>query len=285
MSTLSSRLGSYCLLLVLVALPARGLAEASPQPASAASAEYLSAVQTAVDAYNEHRLEDARASFGRAHALKPSARTWHGLGLCSFELGHFEQAATELQTALDDTRAPLTGELRDEAIAMVRSARQREELAALQSGGPAATAGDAASTQASAPGLAVSGSEDRAGADAGSAASSWWTRRNVIAVSVGAAGVVAILVGAGFGVRSMREGNTRDKYCDEQNLCSDVRGVRAAERAIDAGRISTVGWAIGGAALAAAGVVWWTGRRAHQESTSSTTLSLGPATLTLRAHW
>lgn len=273
---------SYCLLVVLLALPSRSLADTRAASAPAASNEYLSAVQAAVDAYNEHRLVDARASFERAHALKPSARTWHGLGLCSFELGHFEQAAVELQTALDDTRAPLVGDARDEAIAMVRSAQQRRELAALE---PAANAEatTAAAREQAATGevLSVTGT----GGAKEHTARSWWTRQNVIATSVGAAGVVAVLVGAGFGVRSMREGNTRDRYCDEQGVCNDPAGVRAGERAIDAGRISTIGWAVGGVALAGAGVVWWTGRAAQQESSSSAKLLLGPGVLKLHATW
>ncbi|MEY4508383.1 MAG: hypothetical protein RLZZ450_505 [Pseudomonadota bacterium] len=281
MSKLSYTL-PYCLLAILVVVPSRGLAEPRAPSAPAASSEYLTAVQAAVDAYNEHRLTDARAHFERAHALKPSARTWHGLGLCSFELGHFEQAADELQTALDDTRAPLAGDVRDEAIAMVRSAQQRRELAALSlaAGTPPPT--EATTAEGAGPDLVIPTTHDD---DKDSGSRSWWSRRNVIAVSVGAAGALAVLVGAGFGVRSMREGNTRDKYCDAHRVCSDVAGVRAAERAIDAGTISTIAWAVGGAALVGAGVVWWTGRRARRESPSTASVLLGPGALKLRAVW
>lgn len=278
----SASLLSYCLLFVLFALPPRSLADARAPASASAQNEYLSAVQAAVDAYNEHRLGDARENFERAHALKPSARTWHGLGLCSFELGHFEQAAVELQTALDDTRAPLVGDVRDEAIAMVRSAQQRRELAALEpnahSEPTTALAPEETAANASPPVADTAGAEQHG-------APSWWTTQNVVAVSVGAAGVAAVLVGAGFGVRSMREGNTRDRHCDEQGVCSDLAGVRAGERAIEAGTISTIGWAVGGAALVGAGIVWWTGRGARQESNASARLLLGPGSLKLQAAW
>lgn len=272
----------YCLLVLVLALPAQSMAEPRAPSAQAAASEYLSVVQAAVDAYNEHRLLDARASFERAHALKPSARTWHGLGLCSFELGYFEQAAVELQTALDDTRGPLVGDVREEAVAMVRSAQQRRELASLEPAAstapPPGLADDDATTDVSLPGPDIGDAEQQG-------ARSFWTARKVAAVSVGAAGVVAVLVGAGFGVRSIREGNTRDRYCDEQRLCNDSAGVRAAERAIDSGRISTIGWAVGGAALLGAGIVWWTGRGGRPEASASARLVLGPGALKLHAAW
>jgi hypothetical protein len=96
-----------CLAMLLVA-PARAGAQ------SAAKDEYPKLAEEAVREFNAGNFAEARALFERAHALKPNARTLRGLGLCSFELRHYVQAISELESALHDTRNPLNKSQRRE---------------------------------------------------------------------------------------------------------------------------------------------------------------------------
>ncbi len=68
----------------------------------------------AVAEFDAHRFEEARALFRRAHALSPSARTFRGIGLTSFELRDYPASFRALTAALADTRRPLTDAQRGE---------------------------------------------------------------------------------------------------------------------------------------------------------------------------
>ncbi len=86
-----------------------------------------------------------------------------------------------------------------------------------------------------------------------------WSEPEIAGVIIGASGIVALGVGAGFGIAAMGEANTARDLCDG-NVCREQRGIDAAEKASDRAMISTVGFASGGALLAlGAAVYFWLG--------------------------
>ena len=70
-------------------------------------------------AYQAGQYPEARASFERAHALSPSARTLRALGMTAVELRRYSAGRTELEAALADTRQPLTEAQRTEVTQML----------------------------------------------------------------------------------------------------------------------------------------------------------------------
>ncbi len=70
--------------------------------------DYDALVAAGLKAFDENRLIDARASFERAHALRPSARTYRVLGLTAVALDWYGRAERELRAALADSRQPLS---------------------------------------------------------------------------------------------------------------------------------------------------------------------------------
>lgn len=59
--------------------------------------------------------------FEQAHAILPSARTFRGMGLASYQARKYVPAVGYLRAALSDTRKPLTPRFRQEAEAALRS--------------------------------------------------------------------------------------------------------------------------------------------------------------------
>jgi hypothetical protein len=102
----------------------------------------------------------------------------------------------------------------------------------------------------------------------------------VAALVAGGLGVVAVGVGVGFGLRSIAKGHARDRLCptSEQASGCSAEAKRAADAAITAGNLSTLGWVVGGVGLASALVLWWT---AAERSGPEASVSVGPGTLTL----
>jgi PEGA domain len=68
--------------------------------------------------YQAGNFAEARALFGRAHALSPSARTLRGIAMAAFELHQYAECVAHIEAALASQTKPLTGPLRDEAEAL-----------------------------------------------------------------------------------------------------------------------------------------------------------------------
>jgi len=105
-----------------------------------------------------------------------------------------------------------------------------------------------------------------------------WTGSELTGTILGATGVVALGIGTGFGFAAMDETSTMRDLCDG-NLCREQRGIDAAESATKHARISTIGFASGGAllALGAAFYFWPSGERsrsAEQASAGAVSASL-----------
>ena len=262
-----------CLLLdaPLTAAQASPAGKPAPtRPAQVSLDEYGRAVEAAVAAYNRDDYATARRYFARAHELRPSARTWRGLGTTAFELKSYEDAVRELTFALEDTRSALPDHLRAETELTLRVARRR--LA--EGDAPAAPqprVASASEAQApAAPAGAVVASED---ANAGGL-----DGQRVAAIFAAGVGAVALGVGVGFGLHSLAQGRERDRLCPtaDQALGCSLEAKRAADAAITAGNLSTVGWVVGGLGLGSAVVLWLTASERAQRGAS---VSIGPGNL------
>ena len=96
-------LRGLCVVLTLVCL-----ARAERAAAQDSAESYDAIIAEAVSEYDEGMWQEARILFKRAHALKPSARTWYGIGISAFQAQHYVEASEALESALSDTRKPLT---------------------------------------------------------------------------------------------------------------------------------------------------------------------------------
>jgi len=104
--------------------------------------------------------------------------------------------------------------------------------------------------------------------------------RQIAALTCGAVGVVGIVSGTVFGLRSQSKHDESDDYCDG-NGCRDQRGVDAMESARTAGNISTASFIIGGAALGAAAALWFIVPGASDHGASARVV-FGPGALEVR---
>jgi hypothetical protein len=85
---------------------------------------YEDLVRDAVREFAGGNFVEARTLFEQAHALKPSARTFRGLGSSAYELKRYTQAVHELEAALAETRNPLTDAQRSEVEGTLAKARR-----------------------------------------------------------------------------------------------------------------------------------------------------------------
>jgi len=97
----------------------------------------------------------------------------------------------------------------------------------------------------------------------------------------GAIGVVGLGVGAAFGVLAMTKQSSAQNTCPNPQ-CPTQDGVNAWNDAGSAGNVATVGFVVGGVALAGAAVLWFT---APSSGTVTTKLSVGPGGVQVRGTW
>ena len=237
--------------------------------------EYTRSIRSAVEAYNRDDFASARKFFSRAHELRPSARTWRGMGTTAFELRQFDDAVRELTFALEDQRSPLTPELRSETELTLRVAQRRSKENEERAGKPAAptpSAAAAATVEAPQP----SAAETTAPTDA---ADEGLDGQRIAALVAGGLGLAGVGVGIAFGVVSINKGKQRDQLCSSHIDCSP-QAVDAANAAISAGNISTIGFVAGGALLAGGLVLWLTGGSSEQQQPTAA-VSFGPGAVAI----
>jgi tetratricopeptide (TPR) repeat protein len=87
------------------------------------SEEYREYVRAALSEFQAGNLNEAKAFFAQAHALSPSARTFRGLGMCSFEMRNYVDAIDQFEESLSSTNRPLTPAMRTEIAGLLRQAR------------------------------------------------------------------------------------------------------------------------------------------------------------------
>lgn len=107
------------LLLAMVLAPCSAHAQADDEAEA-----YQALIDEAVVEFRDQRFAEARALLWRAHHLSPSARTWRGIGVASFELRDYAIAHRALSAALADERRPLTEEQRAEVEALLERTRR-----------------------------------------------------------------------------------------------------------------------------------------------------------------
>jgi len=106
--------------------------------------------------------------------------------------------------------------------------------------------------------------------------------RMIAAIAAGAVGVVGVVTGSIFGVRSMSKHNESDKYCSGSR-CWDPRGVEAMDQARSAGTVSTVAFVIGAAGLGAGAVLWFT--RPSESESGALGVRVTPTSVGLHGTW
>jgi hypothetical protein len=116
-STRDRWIGVWLITIVLHIPAASVLAQSQPD------AEYREYVDNALREYRLSNFNEAKALFARAHALSPSARTLRGLGMCAFELRSYVEAIDWFEQALSSPDRPLTPDMRDEILGLLRQAR------------------------------------------------------------------------------------------------------------------------------------------------------------------
>lgn len=128
-----------------VALTMATLWFGAPRPQAAAQraepteqVSYESAIREAVRALHEGAWSEARASFQRAHELRPSARTLRGLGIAEYELQDHVNAHLHLRAAIADPRRPLDEKQKSHAERMLSSLRTQIGLYRVEVAPPSA---------------------------------------------------------------------------------------------------------------------------------------------------
>jgi hypothetical protein len=107
------------------ALDSQAQAQADPPtPQTTPSGSYDGYIEQALQAYDAGRFAEARTLFRRAHEVSPTARTLRTIGMCSFNLGDYVDAAISLEAALDETRKPLTGDQRKQVAELIARSNQ-----------------------------------------------------------------------------------------------------------------------------------------------------------------
>jgi hypothetical protein len=104
--------------------------------------------------------------------------------------------------------------------------------------------------------------------------------QRTLALVAGGVGVIGVVVGSVFGLKSMSSRNDADPYCDEDSRCWDHRAYDAAEDAVTAGNLSTLGFLVGGLGLAGGAVLWFTAP--STTATESAALGVGPASMRVK---
>jgi hypothetical protein len=248
---------SYLLLACLIAaVPRAALArELDGAPADGAVTLAEQKAAQAFEAYQGKRFADAVALYIEAYDAAPNADILYNVArIYDTKLGDRPLAISFYRRYIGDPgavadRIPLANER--------LSALREAELAADRPAPPPATSAVAAPVPvAAAPG---------------------WTATEVTGVVMAATGVVALGVGAGFGLAAMAEARTSRDLCDG-SLCREQRGIDAAEKATDRARVSTIGLASGGAllALGAACYFWLGGEPSERpEQAAAGSLELG----------
>jgi hypothetical protein len=91
--------------------------------------------------------------------------------------------------------------------------------------------------------------------------------RHAAAYSALAVGIVGVAVGAIGGIIVLEKKSTIDSSCDSNGVCNSADSASTANSAKTFGTLSTIGFAVGGAGLAAALVLWLTepSRPAHPD--------------------
>jgi hypothetical protein len=112
------------------------------------------------------------------------------------------------------------------------------------------------------------------------------TRRTLAIVS-GGVGLIGIGVGTYFGLKAMSKQDDYEKHRGADGRCLDIECETLSEEAHDAGTLSTIGFAAGGALLATGTVLWLTAPADGESTSAGLTPVLGAQVtgLQMRGAW
>jgi hypothetical protein len=97
---------------------------AAQAPGSTGATAYDETIRTALQEFKLEHWAEARILFGRAHAIRPNARTLRGLGLTCFESRRYVDAIEYIEQALVHPVQPLTAAMRQDLERLLVQARQ-----------------------------------------------------------------------------------------------------------------------------------------------------------------
>lgn len=259
--------GGVLALAIALGSPSRASAEPSAPPsidggssiavsADATNADGIERAEAyaaaAYEAYSREDYAQAVALYLEAYAASPTAAILYNVARI------YDTALHDATLAIRHYERYVSAPDAD----VYRAARARARLAQLRAARDAALA-----PERPAPAPVATGSAGSTGstfpapapphpAAAGELDARFWTPLRVGAVVAGSVGLVAIGLGAGFGVAALSDASTAREYCDGP-LCSSQRGIDATHAASKNADIATAGFALGGALLAVGGGMLW----------------------------
>jgi hypothetical protein len=104
--------------------------------------------------------------------------------------------------------------------------------------------------------------------------------QRVVALVAGGVGIVGLGLGGTFGAIAMSQKSDAQNVCPGIQQCATQDGVNKWSTANTSGNISTIGFIVGGVAIAGAAVLWFTA-----PSSSSTQVGFGLGTLQVKGTW
>ena len=245
--------------------------------ADVASAEQKAS--QAFDAYQAKRFAEAVALYLEAYRAAPSADVLYNVARI------YDTKLGDRPLAISFYRRYIT----DPGAVADRIQIANDRLVALREAEVAATR-PAAAPEPAAPAPAAAADVR---ADASFGAEPGWQAAEVTGVVMGVTGILALGVGTGYGIAAMNEMETVRDICPN-NVCSEQRGIDAAESASNHATVSTIALASGGALLALGAVFYFwlgddPGDGPRQASGKNVQLALGPrrggAALELGGTW
>jgi tetratricopeptide (TPR) repeat protein len=238
-----------CLTAAILVLSHPTLVAAQPGTDTVARDEVALAERNAAEAFDAYRAGHygtAVALYVQAYNATPNADILYNIArIYDTKLGDRKLAMTFYRRYIADPGALADRiKLANERLVSLREA----EIAADDSPAPrdGASNDGASNTDPSNARRRVSAGPAQAQPDSESART--WSTQELFGVIVGAAGVVGVGIGAGFGVAALSDAGTARDLCDG-NACREQRGVTAARNASQNARVSTVGFAAGAALL------------------------------------
>jgi hypothetical protein len=250
-------------------------ADAPPQvaePSAVALSERRAA--DAFDAYSRKDYPSAVALYLQAFDASPSGIILFNVArIYDTKLGDRPLAMTFYRRYISDPGADVERiKLANQRLTELRAAE------AMSSEGAGAAASSPASTPTPARGATIAPTAPGGDGERGGWSTLRWT-----GVAFGAVGVGGVVVGTVFGLAAMSKTSTAHQTCDG-SLCTTQAGIDAAHAASNDATVSTVGFAVGGALLAAGTALFFVGggkRSSERPSTASLRwdVSAGPSEL------
>jgi hypothetical protein len=265
-----------------LASPARA-DEALPEPARAAAL-----LREGRRLVAEGKLEEACPRLQAAQKLQPTAATAIEVGDCLAKAAKaaFEEARTLAKRAAEDA---------EQRLAQLEQPPP-PPVPPPEAASPSPASPSPASPSPASPSAPISAAESPPAPRPPAAApppappplspSRPWEAHRISGVAIGAAGVVALGVGIGFGAQAiLGKRASNDGYCDAADYC-DTTGRSLRAEAIRAGNVATATLFAGGAAVASGMALFFTAPKSSADHRPIVEgLTVGPGAVHLTGRW